>query len=429
MTTPAPGSRRVATGVVGVGLVLTLFAAVAVAVIGRGSAAGDLVLVPRSEVTAPRSAAAALADEAPYGLEEVGRFEMPTAVAARPGADDLYVTLLDGRVMLLRPVAGGGPAAYRSVDQPVLDVSDQVSAQDGVEGMVGITFSPDGSTLYLAFTDKAHDLAVWAFGVADRGRSFGPGRQIIVIDRPDGSTQNNLIGGGIKFGPDGFLYVGVGDGSAVARAPDPSSLLGKLLRIVPNPAGGYDIPPGDPYGTPAGNPYNGVAGRKEVWTVGLRNPFRITFDSETGDLWVPDVGEEALEEINVFRAPEEGGNFVSLGWPQYEGTRPYLTEVPNPTDLPPTPPSYEYSHREGRCAVAGGTVYRGSELPALMGDFLYADNCGKAIFGLRESAEGGFEEFTVAAVDEAGMVSVDADNNGEVFLTSILGAVYRLVPR
>ena len=233
------------------GLALTCFAAVAVAAIGRDSAAGDYVLVHGSEVAAGENNTAPPAEaQLPYRLEEVGRFELPTAVAPRPGTDDLYVTLLDGRVMLLRPAADGGPASYRAVEQPVVDVSGQVAAQNGLEGMVGITFAPDGSTLYLAFTDKAHDLAVWAFSVADGGRSFGPGREIIVIDRPDGSTQNNLIGGGIKFGPDGFLYVGVGDGSAVGRAPDPTSLLGKILRIDPNPDGGYDIPPGDPYGTP-----------------------------------------------------------------------------------------------------------------------------------------------------------------------------------
>lgn len=417
-----------ATGIIGVGLALTCIAAVSVAALGRDSA-GDLVLVPRSEVAAGGQGTGGPAEQAPYRLEEVGRFEMPTAVASRPGADDLYVALLDGRVMLLRPVAGGGPGSYRSVEQPVLDVSGQVASQDGLEGMVGITFSPDGSTLYLAFTDKAHDLAVWAFAVADGGRSFGPGNEIIVVDRPDGTVQTNLIGGGIRFGPDGFLYLGVGDGSAATQAPDPNSLLGKILRIDPDPAGGYEIPPGDPYGTPAGNPYNGVAGRREVWTVGARNPFRISFDSATGDLWVPDVGDESLEEINILRASAGGGNFTNLGWPQYEGSRPFMAADPSVAGPPPSPPEYEYAHRAGRCGVVGGTVYRGSEIPALVGDYLFADICGKAIFGLRESAEGGLEEFTLATVDEPQMVSVDVDDNGEVFLTSILGGVYRLVPR
>ncbi|MCB1018134.1 MAG: PQQ-dependent sugar dehydrogenase, partial [Acidimicrobiales bacterium] len=146
------------------------------------------------------------------------------------------------------------------------------------------------------------------------------------------------------------------------------------------------------------------------------------------DLWIADVGEESLEEVNRLGVDENFGKDINLGWPQYAGSTEYYIDEPSPTRLPPTPPSYEYDHREGRCAVIGGEVYRGGTLAEITGNYLFADLCGKALLGLREAPDGGYEEFTVATIEESQIVSVDAGNDGEVFVTSISGGVYRLVP-
>lgn len=409
-------SRRLPTVIVVGGAALTLLAAAFVVSVGRDGGGGgdDLVLVPRSELEA-----AANAEEAPlYALEEIARLEIPTQVAPRPGSEDLYVAQLAGQVIRLTPDGSGG---YQVAPEPVVDISDDVSAQDGLEGLVGLTFSPDGATLYLAYVDKVRDQVVTAHAMGADGATAAAGNDIITVDRPDNMPPNNHIGGSLAFGPDGYLYFGTGDAGAGAfAAPDPSSYFGKVLRIEPNPEGGYTSPPD--------NTLEGPEALPEVWTIGMRNPFRIDFDRETGDLWIADVGEESVEELNRLGANEDFGKGINLGWPQYAGTDDYYVDEEPATRLPPTPPSFEYDHREGRCAVIGGEVYRGAEFPALAGQYLFSDVCGKALVGLRTGADGGYEEFVLAGTDEAQMVSVDAGNDGTIFLTSTSGGIYRLVP-
>lgn len=410
-------SRRSTRLIVGVGAVLTVLAAGAVVALGRSSGESDVVIASRAELEAATAAADAEAAP-PYRLEEIARFDTPTALSPRTGSADLYVSLLGGQVMQLVADGAGG---FTSSDEPVLDIADEVSASPGIEGLVDLTFSPDGQTLYLAYTQKDHDQAVSGYPVLDGGAAFGPGHLVIEIDTPDGIPPNNHVGGGLAFGPDGYLYIGVGDAGAGAfSAPDPESLFGKVLRIAPEPDGGYT--------TPDDNTFDPANGLPEIWTVGMRNPWRIVFDAPTGDLWVADVGEEALEEVNRLEGQEGYGKGINLGWPQYAGSAEYRTDQPARTELPPTPPSYEYDHREGRCAVVGGAVYRGASLPELDGRYLFSDVCSKALLGLREAADGGYEEFTLATSDEAQMVSVDADNDGEVYLTSMSGGVFRLAP-
>lgn len=406
---------RVATLVVTLGVVLTLVAALAVVAIGRSTGSSDLVVLSRDELAdlAPAEPAS------PYQLEEIARFDTPTALAPRPGSEDLYVSLLGGQVMRLVPDGAGG---FTASDAPVLDIADQVSAQPGIEGLVNLVFSPDGNDLYLAYTDKAHDQVVAAHPVTEDGAGFGPGQVILTIDTPDGIPPNNHVGGGLTFGPDGDLYVGVGDAGAGAfSATDPESLFGKVLRIIPDPVNGG-------YTTPDDNTFDRGNGRPEIWTLGMRNPWRIDFDPPSGDLWIADVGEEQLEEINRLEGGDGAGRGVNLGWPQYAGSAEYRTDQPSRTDIPPSSPSYEYDHREGRCAVVGGAVYRGTQFTDLVGDYLFSDVCSKALLGLREAPDGGYEEFTLATTEEAQMASVDAGNDGTIYLTSMTGGVYRLVP-
>lgn len=409
-----PSSRTVPILVVVGGAVLTLLAAAVVVAVGRDTTGSDLVVLPRSEVEALTAE-----PPPPYALQEIARLEAPTQLAPRPGAEDLYVSQLAGQVVRLVPGADG---SYTAAPEPVADVSDDVSAQAGLEGLVALTFSPDGAYLYLGYTDTQHDQVVTAFAMGDDGATTGPPVEILKVDRPPG-PPNNHIGGSLAFSPEGHLYVGTGDGGAGAfQAPDSSSYYGKVLRIDPDPVNGG-------YTSPEGNTVDGPDAIPELWTMGMRNPFRIDVDAETGDLWVADVGEEALEEVNRLGVDEQFGHGINLGWPQYAGSEKYYAdEQPSPTRLPPTPPSYEYDHEQGRCAVIGGAVYRGAEFSELAGDYLFTDLCSKALLGLREAADGGYEEFTLATIDESQIVSVDDDNSGQVFLTSISGGVYRLVP-
>ncbi len=410
---PDHRSRTTATLVAVGGLVLTLLAAVVVVVVGQNTTGSDLVVVDRSELATVTTEAAP-----PFELREIARLEAPTQLSPRPGSADLYVAQLGGQVVRLIPTTDGSVSVATEF---VVDISSEVSAQAGLEGLVGITFSPDGRYLYLGYIDQDHDQVVTAHAMSADGASAGPGVEILTVDRPPG-PPNNHIGGSLAFSPEGHLYVGTGDGGAgVIQAPDTSSYYGKVLRIDPDPVNGG-------YTTPEDNTVDGPDALPEIWTVGMRNPFRITVDRQTGDLWVADVGEEALEEINRLGIAEGFGRNINLGWPQYTGSEEYLVDTqPSPTRLPHTPPSYEYDHRQGRCAVIGGTVYHGSEFVDLDGDYLFTDLCSKALLGLREAPDGGYEEYTLATIDESQIVSVDADNDGRVYLTSVSGGVYLLV--
>ncbi len=412
---PADPRSRTAPLLVAVGgAVLTLLAAAVVVVVGRDTAGSDLVVLPRSEVDALTAEA-----PPPYALQEIARLEAPTQLAPRPGADDLYVTQLGGQVVRLVP---GDDGSYTVAPEPVVDVSGEVSAQAGLEGLVALTFSPDGAYLYLGYIDKAHDQVLTAHAMSEDGATAGPAVEILTVDRPPG-PPNNHIGGSLAFSLDGHLYVGTGDGGAGAfQAPDSSSYYGKVLRIDPDPVGGG-------YTVPEGNTVDGPDAIPELWTMGMRNPFRLHVDPETNDLWVADVGEEALEEVNRLGIDEAYGKDINLGWPQYAGSEEYYAdEQPSPTRLPPTPPSYEYDHEQGRCAVIGGTVYRGVEFSELAGNYLFTDLCSKALLGLRDASDGGYEEFTLATIDESQIVSVDSGGDGRVYVTSISGGVYVLVP-
>ena len=206
-------------------------------------------------------------------------------------------------------------------------------------------------------------------------------------DRADPSSARTVLfvrqpfanhnGGDLLFGPDGDLYVGLGDGGSEGdpqgNGQSLSTLLGKMVRIRPTPNGPA------PYEVPAGNPFVGASGaRPEIWAFGLRNPWRFSFDRQTGDLWIGDVGQDQWEEIDRQPAGSSGGQ--NYGWNLTEGDHPYNGASPPPNWVRPV---YEYSHDTGGCAVVGGYVYRGAAIPALRGAYLFSDNCDGRIMGLR----------------------------------------------
>ena len=284
-------------------------------------------------------------------LVQVTELPGPSSVADPAGPGPVLVSTLDGRVHEVDLETGSS--------EVVLDLTDRVST-GGERGLLGIALDPEGERLYLNYTNRAADTEVRSLAVDDGRPAEGLDRSVLHLEI--GQPYRNHNGGNLVFGPDGALWIGVGDGGSAddpaGVAQDPDVLLGKMLRVVPDPAGGV--------AAPASNPDWGE--RPEVWAIGLRNPWRYSFDRATGMLWVADVGQNVIEEVTVV---DPGADRVNFGWDRLEGSRP-LDGVDGP-EL--TGPTFEYTHEEG-CSITGGYVYRGTEVDSLLGWYLFADFCG-----------------------------------------------------
>ena len=362
-------------------------------------------------------------------LEEVVKVDEPIAMAARPGSKDLYIAEKGGRVRLVEVEddrnGDGRPDAtpsYQLQTTPLLDISGDV-INEGERGLLGMTFSSDGRKLYLDYTRQpdGHTVVV-EYALGDRRNiDRSTRRELLVVEQP----YPNHNGGGLEIGPDGFLYVSLGDGGdggdPRGHGQDTETLLGSILRIDPE---GVEED-GPPYSIPPGNPFaDGDGGAPELWLNGVRNPWRFSFDPETGDLWVADVGEDAYEEIN--RLPASGGfdagKGANLGWDQMEGTQPFEGgENPEGAVLP----IFEYGRDDG-CAVIGGYVYRGEGIPGLQGTYVYADLCGTGVRGLQVDGATVIDARTwdLPIQDQ---YSFGRDDSGELYVLLQDGRVQRLV--
>lgn len=340
---------------------------------------------------------------------------LPDAIALTQGStDSLFVATQNGMIYELLP-AGSGTYAEPVA---VLDLSPRTQNSQE-EGLLGITFSPDGNHFYAMWTDRESGANQLAEFVVSDGRIDGASERLLMtVEQP----YPNHNGGHIAFGPDGFLYIGLGDGGAggdpQGHGQNLDTLLGSILRIDPrgNNAGAYGIP--------ADNPFVNGGGRPEIWLYGLRNPWRFSFDRQTGDLWIGDVGQNQIEEITRVTSAQAGGN---LGWALFEGTRSF--DGGTATDRV-IPPAFEYSHGDGNlCSVTGGFVYRGSEHPGLSGSYLWGDFCEGRIRALRVDAAGVlFEgEDTGATVPERSLASFGEDREGELYVLAKAGTVARIV--
>jgi glucose/arabinose dehydrogenase len=410
---------------------VTTIALVATACGGEGEpiATGPAVTFATSSTAAPTSgpttgpattgpATTPVATEAPttvplgdpsVGLDTVGTFDQPVDLAWRVDDPTLYVVERTGRVVPVRDGVAGAA---------VLDLSDLTEGQ-GEQGLLGLTFAPDGAHAYVNHTDNGGDTIVAEYAVGADGTFDAASRRVLLtVEQP----FPNHNGGNVTIGPDGMLYIGMGDGGA---ADDPqrtslnvSSLLGKILRVDPAPSGDQ------PYGIPADNPFVGVDGaRPEIWAVGVRNPWRFSFDSSTGDLWIADVGQNVLEEIDVAWAADGGGRGMNFGWSAWEGSQRYNTDQPAEGA---TPPIYEYAHGDAGCSVSGGEVYRGAAIPALVGWYVFADFCSGIVTGLRIADRAVAASLTLGEVPSAAAVRSGPD--GELYVVSIEGPISRLVP-
>jgi glucose/arabinose dehydrogenase len=380
------------------------------AVLGTACGSGGaspVVTAPASGFTAPPPASASPSPrEVRIHLQQVASLDEPIAMAVRRGDPALYVAQKTGEVLAIR--------AGRVDRTPVLDVSGNLTT-GGEEGLLGIAFSPDGGTLYASFTDRDANSNLMAYPFA-AGRATTPGRLVLFVRQP--GTNHN--GGNVAFGPDGFLYVGFGDGGDEG---DPNlvgqnlrTLLSKMLRIDPTPSGR------EPYRIPASNPFVGrTDARPEIWASGLRNPWRWSFDRRNGDLWIGDVGQGMWEEIDEQPAGSKGGE--NYGWSCFEGDHPFRACRPHGA----VAPVYEYSHEDtGGCAVTGGYIYRGSAISGLEGAYLFGDYCvGRLMALVRAGGRLRVRDLhaTVPQLDSFGQ-----DASGELYALSLGGGVYRLAP-
>jgi glucose/arabinose dehydrogenase len=355
-------------------------------------------------------------------LQLVGNFDRPTYVHQPPsGADGLlFVVEQPGRVVVLDE--GGGRETFLNIEQ-------QVSCC-GERGLLSIAFAPDYATsglFYVYFTDNHGDLRIRQYSRSPNtplAAAKGSGRGVMKIEH---SRFPNHNGGQLQFGPDGKLYIGTGDGGGSGdpseNAQDGGSLLGKLLRINPGRGGGNRS-----FGVPARNPYaKARKGRGAVFAKGLRNPWRFSFDRETGNLVIGDVGENRREEIDYETIKSARG--ANFGWDAFEGfarfKSPEASAPPNRHDRP----IHDYPTAGGNCAITGGYVVRDPELPSLSGRYLYADFCAGEIRSLIPELGGARDDGPVGLGRLEQLSSFGEDAAGHVYAASLQGGVYRFVPK
>ncbi len=340
-------------------------------------------------------AATALA-QPPQLVKVAGGFANPVHIATPgDGSNRLFVVEQRGRIL------SGGAV--------ILDITSRVSCC-GERGLLSVAFPPDFARknyFYVYYTNLAGDITVSRF----RGAS-----EEILLTAPHRQYTNHN-GGGMVFGPDGYLYIGVGDGGGagdpLANGQNTNSLLGKLLRIdVESGAVPYAVPPANPFASQSGY-------RPEIWAYGLRNPWRFSFDRANGDLYIGDVGQDTYEEIDYQPAADRGGE--NYGWNIMEGFHCFR---PACSAAGLTLPVAEYTHTNGACSITGGFVYRGSRVPALQGAYIYGDYCSGRIWTLRR--QGG--QWQTAVLMDAGfsIATFGQDDAGELYVADYAhGDIYR----
>ena len=373
--------------------------------------------------TAQGEAAAKPLDDLDPSLTEVAELDAPISIVPRPDDDTLFVAERPGRVVKLAVEGDGDDRTYTPADEPLLDISDSVTTE-GERGLLDIAFSPDGARLYVSYSalpDGTSTIVSYDYD----GTSLDEGSRREILTVSDFASNHN--GGDIEFGPDGYFYIAMGDGGG---AGDPekngqdteSSLLAKILRIDPeHPAGGKE------YSIPEDNPFaDGNGGLPETWLYGVRNPWRFSFDRDNDDLWIGDVGQDEWEEIDRLPAADGGGKGANLGWSEMEGSHPYNDGTePDGAVLP----VYEYAHgdEEGGCSITGGAVYRGTEVDGLAGAYVFADYCTGIVRAVRVADDGQVtDERSFDDANQGEIVSFNQDNDGEIYVVSLQGPIFRL---
>jgi glucose/arabinose dehydrogenase len=330
---------------------------------------------------------------------------------ANDGSGRFFIVQQDGRIL----VSAGGEL----IDTPLLDIAEQISTGNE-QGLLGMALDPafaENGRVFVSYTDTEGDSRIVRYTVSpDDPNLLDPDSAVTILSLDQPNRNHN--GGHIAFGPDGMLYLGFGDGGGQGdpndNAQNPGVIFAKILRI--DVSGDQD-----PYGIPADNPFvDDHSFVPETFAWGFRNPWRFSFDRETADIWIGDVGQNDIEEIDLIPAGTSGQNF---GWSVLEGNECF--QDPNCDPSAHTAPVDQYTHDYG-CSVTGGYAYRGSNIPDLVGTYLFADYCSGYLWGLVPNGDG-----TYTATDyletEMNPSSFAEDAAGELYITDLDGAIYRIV--
>jgi glucose/arabinose dehydrogenase len=350
------------------------------------------------------------------GLEQIASgLEFPVGLAVPRGDARLFVLERGGTVRIIQNGA--------VLPEPFLDLSGRVS-EAGEQGLLGLAFFPDYATsgrFVVHYSDLEGNSRISLFPVSPDADRADPGSETPVLSVEQPSSVHN--GGHIGFGPDGMLYIGLGDGGSdqgkdEGRGQSLADLHGSVLRI--------DVSSGSGYTVPADNPFVGTAGaRAEVWSYGLRNPWRFSFDRATGDLYIADVGRSRWEEVNRARAAEGGGRAVNYGWSVMEGPDCQRNGC---DQVGLTLPTVAYDHRTG-CAIIGGYVYRGQAVPSLQGQYVFGDFCQGWVKSFAADDESPEVVDQPALSPGGNITSFGEDDAGELYILTESGGVFKIVPR
>ena len=379
---------------------------------GSTTPGGTATTVPGASTTAPSNLPALQG----VRLETLtGDVRQPTAITTPPGDDRLFIAERFGVILMMD--------ANRELQETAfLDLTDRVLAGGIEQGLLGLAFHPDyanNGKFYVYYTDQGgrRQLSEFQVSVSDPNiASPDTERVLIELEQPPDATDIRHYAGNLAFGPDGYLWVSMGDGAdSRDQGQDPNTLFGAVSRI--------DVDGGDPYGIPPENPFVDGGGAGEVWAYGLRNPWRFSIDPVDGLIYIADVGHADQEEIDILPIAEGGFN---LGWSDVEGTRCFHVQDCDLSDY--TSPVLTYSHEEG-CSITGGYVYRGAAIPELTGTYFYSDWCSEWIRSFKYVGGQLTEERDwTEDIGELGQINtfgVDAD--GELYVGTHEGIVARFV--
>jgi len=367
-----------------------------------------------------------VAEGAPYPLSDpqrvlvdleavVSGFDRPVAVSgAGDGSGRLFVAEQGGRIVVVED------DELRTT--VFLDLADRVLSTGSEQGLLGLAFHPAFQTtgwVFVNYTDLGGDTVVSRYTVLeDDPARADPASEEVLLTIPQPFSNHN--GGHLAFGPNGRLWIGTGDGGSggdpLGNAQNPRSLLGKMLRLDVDVESGYSIPPDNPF-------VNDPRTRDEIWSLGLRNPWRYSFDRKTGDLYIADVGQNTWEEVDFEGAADPGGR--NYGWNIVEGRQCFLD--PDCLSDGLIPPAAIYDHGEG-CSITGGHVYRGEVFPALAGLYLFADFCSGRIWALAPGSRHGWSVAEVGQTNVA-ITGFGEGDDGELWATGLGGSLYRVTAR
>lgn len=363
-------------------------------------------------------------------LDRIAIVTEPTYVTQPPSESHLvFITTKYGQVLVLQNGV--------KLEEPFLNIEDLVNDEGSEQGLLSIAFAPDyeqSGLFYVAYNLDDNSVQIDEFKRSEESELLAdPGSRREVINARHGQGERNQHNGGqLQFGPDGLLYIGLGEGGPVQkafvsnRAQERAVLLGKILRIIPAP----DVNNGRPYTIPGENPFVGrERERPEIYAYGLRNPYRFSFDRESGALAIADPGADDIEEINFVE--RDKGYGLNFGWPQLEGNKPFRTDLESQGPAKPTPPIHTYLHDRG-CSIIGGYVIRDPRIPELDGRYLYGDACSGELRTLIPSPDGADDDKTLglrlSPARQFGLVSFGEGADGRIYAASFTGGVYALNP-